>query len=575
MPKAPSTAAAAPSPQVPRPAHPRDGLLRLQRRYGSRRAAGIIREMRNSGPVDGLRARDSDGVPRPATASPAGRAPGERTERVSGAETDAQRLRADVGAGRRAAAFGVGAATAGADVFLRRSGSRPDLVPGDARAGHEVLPTVRPGVAEVPAVAPVCATTEPAVQRISAVEEARRHDPHGGHAAEEQRSLVHEVLRTPGRPLDAPLRTEMETRFGGADFSGVRVHSDAVAQRSAQEIQAKAYTSGPHVVDGGGMSKEDWAHELTHYLDQQAGPVPGTDNGAGLSVSDPSDRGERRAVENARRVMSTAAPARPVSAELDRGGPVPVRRDGQPAVQRVLDGNVITAAQATLGITTVKIVEVPKKIGVDTPFSQYGNGRTYGLTQADLLFSVSDLYPVWRGDIDATAYDVVWIAGGGVYHDATGIILVNDPPNPGHTVTETIRHEMGHRFQSESGFSVDKTGGRGALVEYHNILVNENRLTGGMRIVYNDADRMLKGEAQAKARRQEIDLGNLWQALVDYVQDHDDTAGTQQALLDAIIQELQDNKYNPPETAGGPPMREVIQNGLATKYFNDLLAPQG
>lgn len=52
-----------------------------------------------------------------------------------------------------------------------------------------------------------------------------------------QRARVHEVLRSPGRPLDAPLREEMENRLG-ADFSDVRVHSDSLAQRSAAESGA-------------------------------------------------------------------------------------------------------------------------------------------------------------------------------------------------------------------------------------------------------------------------------------------------------------------------------------------------
>ncbi|MFJ4691036.1 DUF4157 domain-containing protein [Streptomyces sp. NPDC088766] len=154
-----------------------------------------------------------------------------------------------------------------------------------------------------------------------AVEQERhQHDAHCAHApAVQRRSLVHEVLRRPGSPLDTPLRTEMEARFEGADFSGVRVHSDTVAQRSALEINAKAYTSGPHIVDGGGMSKEDWAHELTHYLDQQAGPVPGKDNGSGLSVSDPGDFGERRAVEKAREVMSGPAPVQRTTTDGESG----------------------------------------------------------------------------------------------------------------------------------------------------------------------------------------------------------------------------------------------------------------
>lgn len=130
-----------------------------------------------------------------------------------------------------------------------------------------------------------------------------------------QRTAVDEGLRSPTRPLDPALRGEMEQRFGGADFSGVRVHDGPVAQRAAAAVEARAFTSGAHIVDGGEMSRKDWAHELAHTLDQAAGPAPGTDNGAGLRISDPRDEGERRAVAAADQVMSARAPVQRLSAE--------------------------------------------------------------------------------------------------------------------------------------------------------------------------------------------------------------------------------------------------------------------
>ncbi|MFE7105325.1 DUF4157 domain-containing protein [Streptomyces sp. NPDC057575] len=128
------------------------------------------------------------------------------------------------------------------------------------------------------------------------------------HRHEVQRSAVHDVLRTGGRPMDATLREEMEARLG-ADFSDVRIHDDNAARASAAEVGARAYTSGHHVVVGaGGGDKHTLAHELTHVVQQRQGAVAGTDNGAGLRISDPSDRYERAAEQNARRVMS--APVR-------------------------------------------------------------------------------------------------------------------------------------------------------------------------------------------------------------------------------------------------------------------------
>ncbi|GLZ38935.1 DUF4157 domain-containing protein [Actinokineospora sp. NBRC 105648] len=118
-----------------------------------------------------------------------------------------------------------------------------------------------------------------------------------------QRSTVQDVLRSAGRPLDPGKRAEFETRLG-ADFSDVRLHDDAGARQSAHELGAAAYTSGSHiVVGGGGLDDHTLAHELTHVVQQRTGPVAGTDTGTGLRVSDPSDAFERAAEENATRVM--------------------------------------------------------------------------------------------------------------------------------------------------------------------------------------------------------------------------------------------------------------------------------
>ncbi|MFD6422702.1 DUF4157 domain-containing protein [Streptomyces sp. NPDC060198] len=165
-----------------------------------------------------------------------------------------------------------------------------------------------------------------------------QHGPGCGHrsgaaaepgAASVQRSSVHDVLRAPGRPLDDTTRTDMEARLG-ADFSDVRIHDGSVARASAAEVGARAYTSGSHVVIGeGGADRHTLAHELTHVIQQRQGPVAGTDNGAGLAVSDPSDRFEREAEAVAHEVVSgrpvTALAKSPASAQ-SAGQDVPVQR---------------------------------------------------------------------------------------------------------------------------------------------------------------------------------------------------------------------------------------------------------
>jgi hypothetical protein len=170
-----------------------------------------------------------------------------------------------------------------------------------------------------------------------------------------QRSAVHSVLSSGGRPLDDATRTDMESRLG-ADFSDVRLHTGATAQRSAAEIGARAYTSGSHVVIGnGGADPHTLAHELTHVIQQRKGPVAGSDNGEGLRVSDPSDRFEREAEANARQVMSGAP--RDHSATAAHADHQVAPEAGRPAVQRMMqapavpsvDDAVAAAVAAFLG----------------------------------------------------------------------------------------------------------------------------------------------------------------------------------------------------------------------------------
>src|SRR5262245_43348083 len=63
------------------------------------------------------------------------------------------------------------------------------------------------------------------------------------HQHSEVPPIVHEVLRSPGQPLDANTRAFMEPRFG-YNFGNVRVHSDGKAAQAAHAVNALAYTVG-------------------------------------------------------------------------------------------------------------------------------------------------------------------------------------------------------------------------------------------------------------------------------------------------------------------------------------------
>lgn len=85
---------------------------------------------------------------------------------------------------------------------------------------------------------------------------------------------VDQALAGPGRLLEPALQQDMEQRFGH-DFSSVRVHSGMVAEQSAQDMNANAYTVGHDIVFGAGRfapgtngGRRLLAHELAHVVQQ-------------------------------------------------------------------------------------------------------------------------------------------------------------------------------------------------------------------------------------------------------------------------------------------------------------------
>ena len=163
-----------------------------------------------------------------------------------------------------------------------------------------------------------------------------------GAMLEEERSPVHDVVGSGGGSAMEPgLRSEMEGRLG-ADFSDVRIHTDSAADASARSVQAHAYTVGSNVVfqrdqfdPSSTEGKTMLAHELTHVTQQRAGEVDGSPAPGGVRVSDPSDRFERAAVENAERAMSGPAPAPSVQSSAAGDGGAAVQREEMPEEEMV------------------------------------------------------------------------------------------------------------------------------------------------------------------------------------------------------------------------------------------------
>lgn len=135
----------------------------------------------------------------------------------------------------------------------------------------------------------MCTGCEEEIQRDTALEEEDVEEQplmrtEGGSADLDERAGEIEPylsgLSGRGQSLPESTRAFMEPRFG-ADFSGVRVHTDGDAAQSAHAVDALAFTVGRDIVFGAGSyapesesGRKLLAHELTHVIQQGEGREP-------------------------------------------------------------------------------------------------------------------------------------------------------------------------------------------------------------------------------------------------------------------------------------------------------------
>ncbi|HEX8489377.1 MAG TPA: DUF4157 domain-containing protein [Chthoniobacterales bacterium] len=139
---------------------------------------------------------------------------------------------------------------------------------------------------------------------------------------------MHDVLRSPGQPLNSETRALMEPRFGH-DFSQVRIHTDTRAAESAEAVNALAYTVGQDVVFRNGAYRPQTssgqtllAHELVHTIQQTPAQLSSTEN---LTVGEITAPAEVEA-ENCARRFTEGAPIS--SSELRSKSAAQIQRAG-------------------------------------------------------------------------------------------------------------------------------------------------------------------------------------------------------------------------------------------------------
>jgi hypothetical protein len=154
----------------------------------------------------------------------------------------------------------------------------------------------------------------------------------GGAMDAVERSI--DQARGGGQGMDHGTRAQMETAFG-ADFSGVRIHTDSRADGLSQSLSARAFTTGRDVffrqgeyTPGSSSGRELLAHELTHVVQQNGNGIQRK-----MTVSEPGDAHEVEAEQMARAVMQQEhAPS------IDRQVPPQEEEEQQPvAAKRATD----------------------------------------------------------------------------------------------------------------------------------------------------------------------------------------------------------------------------------------------
>jgi Domain of unknown function (DUF4157) len=173
---------------------------------------------------------------------------------------------------------------------------------------------------------------------------------------------VHDVLNSPGQPLDPASRAFFETRFG-SDLSRVRIHDTAQAAASADAVGALGYTVGQHIAFARGQyqpgtdsGRRLLAHELAHTFQQRGASSDSRPLPVSSAVGPDEQAADRMATE------ALAAPGRGTGTaqQQTQSG------TGSPATPAVARSATGTLLQREVKVTcSVDPIKIAKALGGD------------------------------------------------------------------------------------------------------------------------------------------------------------------------------------------------------------------
>lgn len=214
------------------------------------------------------------------------------------------------------------------------------------------------------------------------------------------RSGVQQALNSSFRPLDAAADRGSggDARFN-FDLSRVRIHAGAEAARSAAQLDAEAYTIGPHIVFGQGrydpysaQGRSLLAHELTHVA-QQGAEQPGLDSDVSRNQASASND-------------SREAEAEYVAASSTAGLPAPglhrvdARSTGVGVLQRKVDMRDVGKGEQSGFARVPELVMRLNAVSTGLTFAVNGSDLTYTVKEGAQL---SNFDQQMQGFIDQAA----------------------------------------------------------------------------------------------------------------------------------------------------------------------------
>ncbi|GAB3021550.1 hypothetical protein GCM10025298_06430 [Natronobiforma cellulositropha] len=117
--------------------------------------------------------------------------------------------------------------------------------------------------------------------------------------------VVRRVISRPGKPLEGSVREEMEERMGDS-FSDVQLHTGPEAAKAASALEARAFTTGNHMVFNRGEydpENVEGKYLLAHVRQQTGGQISMLPQKGSSLVIDPDPELEREADEVARNAL--------------------------------------------------------------------------------------------------------------------------------------------------------------------------------------------------------------------------------------------------------------------------------